>query len=70
MAAGFAKWPVILKVTAKTLVAWPFAFHSFNGIRHLIWDTGSQITNQQVIYTGYTVLGLATLSTLGLVFFM
>jgi len=28
--------PVALKVAGKFLVAFPFAFHSFNGIRHLV----------------------------------
>lgn len=31
--------PEWAKVSAKTLLAAPFAFHSLNGIRHLAWDS-------------------------------
>ncbi|KAF5270426.1 hypothetical protein FQR65_LT05614 [Abscondita terminalis] len=31
--------PTIL-LTAKFILAFPFVYHYFNGIRHLIWDTG------------------------------
>ncbi|KAK3631297.1 cytochrome b subunit of succinate dehydrogenase, Sdh3p [Elasticomyces elasticus] len=47
LAAAFAKWPAILKIGTKALVALPFTFHSFNGIRHLFWDVGSMLTNKQ-----------------------
>jgi len=70
MAAGFAKWPLIAQIGAKMLAAFPFTFHSFNGLRHLMWDTGSQLTNQQVINTGWTVVGLTAVSTLGLALFI
>lgn len=68
LAAGFAKWPVILKVLAKVGISWPFAFHSFNGIRHLVWDMGSQMTNLQVVRTGWFVIGLSTVSAVALAF--
>ncbi|EKD00659.1 hypothetical protein A1Q2_05054 [Trichosporon asahii var. asahii CBS 8904] len=32
--------PTWVKVTGKTLIAFPLSFHSFNGLRHLMWDTG------------------------------
>ena len=32
--------PESLKITAKTLLAGSFAFHSWNGLRHLSWDVG------------------------------
>ncbi|KAL4982603.1 hypothetical protein BDW68DRAFT_55179 [Aspergillus falconensis] len=38
-------------------VALPFAFHSFNGVRHLVWDTGRMFTNKQVARSGWTVVG-------------
>ncbi|KAF2437127.1 hypothetical protein EJ08DRAFT_623642 [Tothia fuscella] len=58
LAASFAAWPLAAKVATKFLIALPFTFHSFNGIRHLIWDFGKQITNKQVQVTGWTVVGL------------
>jgi succinate dehydrogenase (ubiquinone) cytochrome b560 subunit len=36
-AAAMPDW---VKVVEKTILAAPFAFHSFNGLRHLAWDTG------------------------------
>jgi succinate dehydrogenase (ubiquinone) cytochrome b560 subunit len=40
MAAAFGSLPVVAKVGIKSLIAFPFAFHSINGLRHLSWDTG------------------------------
>ena len=34
---GLPGW---LKVSLKTILAVPFTLHSFNGIRHLMWDMG------------------------------
>ncbi|KAK5747149.1 cytochrome b subunit of succinate dehydrogenase, Sdh3p [Elasticomyces elasticus] len=64
LAAAFAKWPAILKIGTKALVALPFTFHSFNGIRHLFWDVGSMLTNKQVNQTGWTVVGLTGVASL------
>ncbi|CAK7200093.1 cytochrome b subunit of succinate dehydrogenase, Sdh3p [Sporothrix eucalyptigena] len=38
LVAFAAGLPVAAKVTLKTLAAFPFLFHSFNGVRHLVWD--------------------------------
>ncbi|KAI9847900.1 MAG: hypothetical protein M1837_001417 [Sclerophora amabilis] len=66
IAAAFGAWPVAAKVAVKMGVALPFTFHSFNGIRHLVWDTGSEMGNKQVVRTGWTVIGLTVASSLGL----
>ena len=66
MAAAFASWPVAAKVATKFLIAFPFTYHSFNGVRHLTWDTASLFKNQQVIRTGQAVLGLTVVSSLAL----
>ncbi|KAJ9617010.1 hypothetical protein H2200_000731 [Cladophialophora chaetospira] len=68
LAAAFASWPIIAKVLVKASVAFPFTYHSFNGLRHLVWDTGAAFTNKQVIYTGWTVVGLSVVSAIGLTF--
>lgn len=70
MAAAFGAWPVLAKVLAKFAVAMPFTFHSFNGIRHLFWDMGSQLKNQQVNLTGWIVVGVSTVSALALAVFV
>jgi succinate dehydrogenase (ubiquinone) cytochrome b560 subunit len=69
MAAAFASWPVALKVLTKLAVAFPFTFHSINGVRHLIWDLGKAFNNQAVIKTGWTVVGLSVSSALALALF-
>ncbi|KAG0263521.1 cytochrome b subunit of succinate dehydrogenase, Sdh3p [Mortierella polycephala] len=58
--------PVAAKVAGKFVIAFPFAFHSFNGIRHLVWDTANALTLKGVYATGYTVLGLSTVSAVAL----
>ncbi|KAL9081066.1 MAG: hypothetical protein Q9159_007432 [Coniocarpon cinnabarinum] len=49
MAAGFAKWPLIVKGAVKMTMALPIVFHSLQGVRHLMWDVGYGLTNQAVI---------------------
>jgi len=66
MAAAFGSLPVAAKVGLKTAIALPFVFHSINGVRHLTWDTGLALSNKQVIVTGWTVVGLSTVSALAL----
>jgi succinate dehydrogenase (ubiquinone) cytochrome b560 subunit len=58
--------PVAAKFAGKVLVAYPFTFHAFNGIRHLLWDTARGLTLKGVYATGYTVLGLSTVSAVAL----
>jgi succinate dehydrogenase (ubiquinone) cytochrome b560 subunit len=36
----FPDLPVWLKTSGKFIISLPFFFHSYNGIRHLVWDTG------------------------------
>lgn len=66
MAAAFGALPVVAKVLIKFGVALPFTFHGFNGLRHFAWDMGKQLTNKQVIVTGWTVAGLTVTSALAL----
>lgn len=68
MAASFGAWPLALKALAKFTVAMPFTFHSYNGIRHMIWDTASMINNNAVQKSGWTVVGLSVISSLALAF--
>lgn len=69
MAAAFGALPFAVKAVTKFVVAWPFAFHCFNALRHLTWDNARLITNSQVMRTGWAVVGATTLSSLYLAFF-
>ncbi|KAF2730243.1 succinate dehydrogenase subunit C [Polyplosphaeria fusca] len=64
MVAAVASWPVFAKISAKALVAFPFFFHSVNGLRHLTWDLGLGLKNQTVIRTGWTAVGFTVVSAL------
>ncbi|KAH7097248.1 cytochrome b560 subunit of succinate dehydrogenase [Auriculariales sp. MPI-PUGE-AT-0066] len=59
--------PEWVKYAGKTLLAAPFAFHSFNGVRHLLWDTGRFLTLKGAYSTGYTMLGATAIGTVVLV---
>ncbi|KAF2021083.1 cytochrome b560 subunit of succinate dehydrogenase [Aaosphaeria arxii CBS 175.79] len=58
LVAAVASWPVAVKIAAKATAAFPFFFHSINGIRHLTWDLGIGFKNKTVIQTGWTAVGL------------
>ncbi|KAI9712371.1 MAG: hypothetical protein M1820_001584 [Bogoriella megaspora] len=66
LAAAFGALPLAAKFGLKTLVAWPFTFHSFNGLRHLVWDMGLSLTNKKVAQTGWFVVGLSTVTAFAL----
>ena len=69
MVAAAAAMPLLAKIPLKFFMAFQLTYHSFNGIRHLVWDTGRQFTNQQVIRTGWFVMGLSAV-TAGLLAFI
>lgn len=66
---AFGSLPVIAKIGAKAAMAFPFAFHSVNGLRHLVWDFGKELTIKGVYRTGYVVLALTGLVGSYLTFF-
>lgn len=58
MVAAVAGWPVFAKIAAKATLAFPFFFHSVNGLRHIQWDLGYGYKNITVIRTGWTAVGV------------
>uniref|UniRef100_A0A170YAM4 Succinate dehydrogenase cytochrome b560 mitochondrial-like protein n=1 Tax=Triatoma infestans TaxID=30076 RepID=A0A170YAM4_TRIIF len=48
--------PIVLTFPLKFILGFPAAYHLFNGIRHLIWDSGNALTLKEVYITGYGVL--------------
>jgi succinate dehydrogenase (ubiquinone) cytochrome b560 subunit len=66
LVASFGALPLLAKIPLKFTMAMPFTFHCMNSVRHLIWDLGKQLTNKQVIRTGWTVVGLSVTSALAL----
>ncbi|KAF8311694.1 cytochrome b560 subunit of succinate dehydrogenase, partial [Clavulina sp. PMI_390] len=60
---SFPEW---LKLSAKAIIALPFTFHSFNGLRHLGWDLVRGTSVKAVYRTGYTVIAASVVSTIAL----
>jgi len=49
--------------TAKSIIAFPFWFHTLNGIRHLTWDMGYGFSLRRLYQSGWGVVALAVLAT-------
>ncbi|GHJ89855.1 hypothetical protein NliqN6_6257 [Naganishia liquefaciens] len=62
--------PVWLKTSGKFIISLPFFFHSYNGIRHLVWDMGKAMTLKGVYSTGYAVLAATAISSVAAAFFL
>ncbi|KAG8719415.1 cytochrome b subunit of succinate dehydrogenase, Sdh3p [Ceratobasidium sp. 394] len=64
---GFvASLPEWFKYATKGAVGMAFSYHSWNGIRHLLWDAGKLMSNQAVMRSGWVVVGISAISTVGL----
>lgn len=68
MVAAFGALPLAAKIALKTTMALPFTYHSFNGLRHLMWDLGRGLSNPAIIKSGWTVVGVSVASALALAF--
>ncbi|KAJ1729765.1 hypothetical protein LPJ72_004803 [Coemansia sp. Benny D160-2] len=68
-ASTVAALPIPVLLGLKALISGCLSFHCFNGIRHLVWDTGKYVSNQGVFKTGYAVIGATALATGYLTFF-
>ncbi|GAD96488.1 succinate dehydrogenase cytochrome b560 subunit [Paecilomyces variotii No. 5] len=66
MAEAFGSLPSGTKVFIKFSVALPFAYHCFNGMKHLIWDRGYLLRNKQSQYAAWVVAAAAISTSLGL----
>ncbi|KAJ1904707.1 cytochrome b subunit of succinate dehydrogenase, Sdh3p [Coemansia sp. IMI 209127] len=62
-ASAVAATPTPVLLGLKALISGSLSFHCFNGIRHLVWDTGRYVSNKGVINTGYVVIGATALAT-------
>nr|XP_003466738.1 succinate dehydrogenase cytochrome b560 subunit, mitochondrial [Cavia porcellus] len=52
--------------SAKFTLAFPLMYHTWNGIRHLMWDLGKGLKTAQLYQSGVAVLVLSVLSSAGL----
>eukprot|EP00794_Sanderia_malayensis_P010903 gene10903-12062_t len=61
--------PMPVLFSLKTLLVWPFFYHTFNGMRHLGWDAAKGFDLKTLYKTGWTVLAVATLSSLATAYY-
>lgn len=62
--AAVAGWSAWAKGAAKFTASMPFFYHAFNGVRHLVWDTGKALSNKAVAQTGWAVVGASVVTSL------
>lgn len=60
--------PEPLFIAGKVVLAFPFSYHLWNGLRHLAWDAGFALTLRGVYATGWAVNGATLLSTAALLY--
>lgn len=66
MVAAFGSLPVAAKAGLKFLISMPFTWHSFNGVKHLIWDSGRFLSKYGSARMTWLVLGCSTTTSLAL----
>ncbi len=52
----------------RVVLALPFSYHLWNGVRHLVWDTGMALTLRGVYATGWAVNAASLASTVALLY--
>lgn len=71
VAAAFAGLPLLAKGGFKVALAWPFVYHAFNGVKHLVHDSTAKGFKKAVNKRNeYIVWGSTTLVALGLAFLL
>ena len=63
MAAAFAGLPGPGQAALKAAVAFPFSYHGWNSVRHLVADTGNGLDIRDVYRGMYLVMAATGVST-------
>jgi succinate dehydrogenase (ubiquinone) cytochrome b560 subunit len=66
MAAAFGSLPVAVKTALKFGVSMPFTYHGFNGVKHLIWDSGRLLSKTRSEGATWVVLACSLSASFGL----
>ena len=64
LVAAFESLPVATKTALRFCVAMPFTYHAFNGVKHLVWDTGRLLGKIQSGRASWVVLACSVSSSL------
>ncbi|XP_053507377.1 succinate dehydrogenase cytochrome b560 subunit, mitochondrial isoform X9 [Ictalurus furcatus] len=62
---SFSMGPALI-TTAKFALSFPVAYHTYNGIRHLMWDVGKGFKIPEVYHSGYIVIALSIFTSVAL----
>ncbi|SPO06093.1 related to cytochrome b-large subunit [Cephalotrichum gorgonifer] len=68
LVAAFASLPLVVKGLTKSLVAFPFVFHLFNGIRHLVYDVAIGFSRPEIKLWTKLIGAASVVATLALGF--
>ncbi|KAJ5707577.1 hypothetical protein N7488_007378 [Penicillium malachiteum] len=63
---AFGSLPIAVKTAIKFGLSVPFTYHAFNGVKHLVWDSGRFLGKQQSGRATWIVLICSTSASLGL----
>ncbi|KAJ5908068.1 hypothetical protein N7495_000750 [Penicillium taxi] len=66
MAEAFGSLPLVVKTALKFGVSFPFTYHGFNGLKHLVYDTGHLMSKTNSGRASYIVLACSVSASLGL----
>ena len=66
MVAAFGSLPTGVKAALKFGASMPFTYHCFNGVKHLVWDSGRLLSKTQSGRATWVVLGCSVSTSLGL----
>ncbi|KAF8544911.1 hypothetical protein BDD12DRAFT_915206 [Trichophaea hybrida] len=66
LAEMFGSFLEPVKVGIKGVIALPFTYHSWNSLRHLVWDTTTALNIKDVYRTGYICLAVIAVTTVWL----
>ncbi|KAI3316995.1 succinate dehydrogenase cytochrome b subunit [Xylariaceae sp. AK1471] len=70
LASAAASLPLAVKGGLKFLVTWPFMFHLFNGMRHLVWDLAKGFSKSAIHTGNWAIWGGSLVSALGITYFL
>lgn len=66
MVTAFGSLPTGVKAALKFGSSMPFTYHAFNGVKHLVWDSGHLLSKSQSGRASWAVLACSMSTSLGL----
>lgn len=70
LVASFAGLPLLAQNAVKFAFTFPFTFHFFNGIKHLVYDAGIGYAKDTIVRADYFLWGISLFVTPWIVFWL